>query len=346
MGSDKETLLVVDDNPENIHIVKEVLGASFHIKAALNGKTALKVASKQLPDLILLDILMPEMDGYEVCKHLKQDKTTQDIPVIFITAKTAPQDIVKGFEVGAVDYVTKPFNAAELRLRVNTQLELRRTTRTLQKTNQQLSALTSKLSKYLSPQVYDSIFSGQRDVIIETFPKYLTVMFSDIVGFTCLSESMDRATLTKWLNTYLNDMANICLKYGGTLDKFVGDTVMVFFGDPNSNGPAEDAKQCVSMALDMLSRASVLGVNVRIGIHSGECNVGNFGSDSRMEYTVIGPNVNLASRLEDKADSNTVLISDTTYDHIKGAIPCSPHEDVRVKGIDRAIKTYMLKPQG
>ena len=342
MEREKETLLVVDDAPENIDMIKGVLGGDYKVKAVLNGETALQIGARKPPDLILLDIMMPGMDGYEVCRRLKEMDETKDIPIIFLTAKTDAEDIVKGLELGAVDYVGKPFNHAELKSRVNTHLSLRRATADIMEKNNQLNALASKLSKYLSPQVYDSIFTGEKDVKIETSHKPLTVFLSDIVGFTSIAEGLGHEELTQWLNTYLNAMAEICLDYGGTLDKFIGDAVMVFFGDPQSKGLEEDAKQCTLMAVDMLNKAAELGIKIRAGINTGDCTVGNFGSTSRMEYTIIGPTVNLVARLEHSSEPGRILISEATYELIKSSIYCEKHGSIQVKGIDRDIHTYFV----
>lgn len=266
-----------------------------------------------------------------------------------MTAKTQSEDVVKGFELGAVDYVTKPFNSAELRSRVNTHLLLQQAKKQIEqakneveKKNEQLVVLANKLSKYLSPQVYDSIFTGEKDVKIETSQKPLTIFFSDIVGFTPKSENMRHQELTLWLNNYLNEMANIVLKYEGTLDKFIGDAVMIFFGDPNTKGEKEDAIQCVNMAKEMLMKAKELGMEIRIGINSGSCTVGNFGSEDRMEYTIIGPPVNLASRLEHNGEPGKIVISELTYNLIQEKVACEPRGAIRVKGIDRNIMTYAV----
>ncbi len=176
-----------------------------------------------------------------------------------------------------------------------------------------MEMLSNKLSKYLSPQVYDSIFTGKKDVKIGTVRKKITIFFSDIVGFTSTSENMKQEELVKWLNDYLNEMANIALKYGGTVDKFIGDAVMVFFGDPESLGDEEDAGKCVNMAKEMVEVAKKIEVGIRVGINTGFCTVGNFGSESRMDYTIIGAPVNLAARLESNLEPNRIQISDTTY---------------------------------
>ncbi|MBF0279989.1 MAG: adenylate/guanylate cyclase domain-containing protein [SAR324 cluster bacterium] len=212
----------------------------------------------------------------------------------------------------------------------------------IQQKSEQLEALATKLAKYLSPQVYNSIFSGEREVKIETYRKTLTIFFSDIVGFTSQSEEMDTNELSLWLNQYLDRMAEIAIRYEGTLDKFIGDAVMVFFGDPTSEGEKKDAFNCVSMAMAMRQEAKNLGIKIRIGINTGECTVGNFGSESRMEYTVIGAPVNLASRLESNSKPGQILISDATYDLIGNFVQCEERELIKVKGIDRDLKTYWV----
>lgn len=333
----KPTILVVDDTAENIKILMGILKEKYKVKAVLSGEEAIATIQKNLPDLVLLDIMMPGIDGYETCKRLKDTPETQDLPIIFLTAKTEAEDVLKGFQFGAVDYVTKPFNSAELLSRVNTHLQLRHS-------QQKLEVLTSKLSKYLSPQVYDSIFKGEKDVKIESTRKKLSIFFSDIVGFTSTSEEMKHRELTVWLNNYLNEMANITFSHGGTLDKFIGDAVMVFFGDPHSLGEQQDSIQCVKMAREMSLKAKELGVNIRVGINSGECTVGNFGSENRMEYTIIGRAVNLAARLEENCESGKILIADSTYQFVMDEIECHPKGTIRVKGIDRDIMTYEINP--
>jgi len=329
-------ILIVDDTLQNLQVLGTILREKgYQLNVAQNGQKALEMAVNALPDLILLDIMMPEMDGMEACRRLKAQEITRDIPIIFLTAKVETDDIVKGFELGAVDYITKPFNAHELLARVHTHLQLRAA-------RERLALLASKLSHYLSPTIYASIFSGETDATIAAYRKPLTVFFSDIVGFTPLVEAMAPAELTDWLNNYLNEMATICHQYGGTLDKFMGDGIMGFFGDPESQGQDRDALQCVHMAQAMQQRANELDIAIRIGINSGECTVGNFGSDNQIAYTIIGPNVNLAARLEPSADPGKTLISESTYRLVGNDVACSAHGNIRVKGIERDITTYWV----
>ena len=216
---------------------------------------------------------------------------------------------------------------------------------------EELVALSEKLSKYFSPQVYDSIFSGELDVKIQTQRKPLTVFFCDLQGFTHLTEKLEPEILTGILTEYLTAMSRIAINWGGTIDKYIGDAILVFFGDPESKGNKEDAIACVSMALEMLDKLESLregwrergiasSLNARIGIHSGVCTVGNFGSEDRLDYTVIGNGVNLASRLESSAEPNKILISEDTYLLVKDEMKCVKKQDISVKGISYPIKTY------
>lgn len=216
---------------------------------------------------------------------------------------------------------------------------------------EQALALTRRLSKYLPPQVYGALFSGRRDAKLETRRKKLTIFFSDVRGFTNLSDEIPLEQLTAVLNQYLNEMTRIALKYGGTIDKFMGDGIMIFFGDPVSQGTREDAIACVSMSIEMQKHMQVLrerwksqGINtpleIRIGINSGVCTVGNFGAESRMDYTILGREVNLASRLEQAASSGAILISDATHTLIKDTIQCRSKGSISVKGIHNEVVVH------
>ena len=224
----------------------------------------------------------------------------------------------------------------------------------IRETNEQLQNLSKKLSKYLSPQVYQSIFTGKKDVKLESYRKRLTVFFSDIKGFTNITDYMESEALTSLLNHYLNEMSAIALKYGGTIDKYIGDAIMVFFGDPDSKGLEQDALNCVSMAIAMREKMKELrsywnekgideGLEIRMGINTGYCTVGNFGSESRLDYTIIGGQVNLASRLESNARPSQILISHETYSLIKDKICCKKMDKISVKGIAQPVQTYEVE---
>ena len=231
--------------------------------------------------------------------------------------------------------------------------ELKQREQDLTEKSNALAELSSKLAKYLAPQVYNSIFSGQQDVKIVSKRKKLTVCFSDLVGFTEITDKMESEDLTHLLNHYLTEMSKIALQYGATIDKYVGDAIVMFFGDPATLGVKEDALACVQMALAMQKRVGELAhewgnmgiatpLRCRIGIHTGYCTVGNFGSDDRMDYTMVGGTVNLASRLEHEAPPGGVLISFETYALVKDNVRCEERGHVQVKGIAEPVATYAV----
>ncbi|MBL4832446.1 MAG: adenylate/guanylate cyclase domain-containing protein [Alcanivorax sp.] len=218
---------------------------------------------------------------------------------------------------------------------------------------ERFQALSHQVSKYVAPQIWESIFSGRRQVRLETQRKKLVVFFSDIVGFSTLSEQMEAESFTDLLNTYLTDMSHIALKYGGTIDKFIGDGIMIFFGDPKTKGTKRDALACASMAIEMRNHMEILrqrwsdqGISaplqIRMGISTGYCTVGNFGTESRMDYTIIGKEVNLASRLETEAAPGEILISQDTYTLIKERISCRSRGNAIVKGFRDPIPTFLV----
>ena len=229
--------------------------------------------------------------------------------------------------------------------------ELKQREASLAEKSAALETLSSKLAKYLAPQVYDSIFTGRQDVRIASQRKKLTVCFSDIAGFTETTDKLESEELTQLLNLYLTEMSRIALAHGATIDKYVGDAIVMFFGDPESRGVKEDALACVKMAIAMQKRIGELAVEwrnagietplrSRIGVHTGFCTVGNFGSEDRMDYTIVGGAVNLASRLEHEAEPGSVLISFETYAQVKDEIECAEQGQIRVKGIAYPIMTY------
>ncbi len=216
-----------------------------------------------------------------------------------------------------------------------------------------LEQLSKQLAKYLSPQVYDSIFSGKQEVKLISERKRLTIFFSDIAGFTATTEKLESEDLTQLLNHYLTEMSNIALEYGATIDKYIGDAIVIFFGDPETLGVKEDAMACVKMAIAMRKRMLELqnvwddaGVEnplkCRMGINTGMCTVGNFGSDDRMDYTIIGGGVNLAARLEGACNTEQILISYETFAHVRDEIYCEPLEEIVVKGISQPVATYQV----
>ena len=220
--------------------------------------------------------------------------------------------------------------------------------------NAKLANFSTKLSKYFSPEVYNSLFTGELDVKVQTQRKLLTIFFSDLEGFTELTERLEPEVLTELLTHYLTEMSKVALRWGGTIDKYIGDAIMIFFGDPASKGEKADAVNCVRMAMEMVDQLAeiraiwkdkglALPLNARMGIHTGICTVGNFGSEDRLDYTVIGNGVNLASRLESNAKPNSILISEDTYLHVRSEINCSKNNTIKVKGVSYPVQTYKVE---
>ncbi len=223
----------------------------------------------------------------------------------------------------------------------------------LDEKTQTLEQLSNQLAKYLSPQVYDSIFAGKKEVKVSSSRKRLTIFFSDIVGFTETADRLESEELSQLLNHYLTEMSMIALDHGATIDKYVGDAILAFFGDPESKGVKEDAIACVEMAIAMRKKMLDLQdtwrdsgiekpLQIRMGIHSGYCTVGNFGSEDRMDYTIIGGAVNTASRLESLAAPGEILISFETYALVRDRIGCAEHGETEVKGIAYPVATYRV----
>ena len=224
----------------------------------------------------------------------------------------------------------------------------------LEKTNDEMQMLLNSMKKYLSPQLFNSIVSSSsEDKNLSYTRKKLTIFFSDIVGFTQITDMIEPEALSSLLNDYLNEMSKIATKYNGTIDKFIGDAIMIFFGDTKPEDEIKSAKQCIRMSLEMLQKINLLSeewiargspshLKVRMGINTGFCTVGNFGSENRMDYTLIGGQVNIASRLEKISDENSVTISNSTYNLVQDIVVVEPPVSVEVKGISHPIEVYKL----
>jgi class 3 adenylate cyclase len=239
--------------------------------------------------------------------------------------------------------------------RAHNELEARVQERTseLREKSNALSQLSAQLAKYLPPQVYDSIFKGEQEVKVASSRKKLTVFFSDIAGFTETADRLESEELTGLVNHYLTEMSNIAMAHGGTIDKYMGDGIMIFFGDPETKGTKQDALSCVKMAIEMRERMRFLAdtwrgfgierpLKVRMGIHTGFCTVGNIGSESRMDYTIIGSGANTASRLESAATPGEILISYETFAQVKTEVLCEEHGMIEVKGLAYPVTTYVV----
>ena len=274
--------------------------------------------------------------------------------------KETSEDISEGWSHSNYFITYKPTNTvrdhkeiiAEVRFFAHEQL-LKSVLEDAEKKKDETERLSTNLAKYLPPQIHKAIFSGKFDTGIATKRRKLTIFFSDIANFTSTSEGLQPEDLTKYLNEYFSEMTEIALKCGATIDKYIGDAMMVFFGDPESKGEREDARACVRMALKMQEKISLLQAKwqkqgfsdpfqIRMGMNTGYCNVGNFGSDQRLTYTIIGSEVNVAQRLEASAQSGGILMSYETYAHAQDIIEVEQLESISMKGVKREIKVFSV----
>lgn len=324
MDKGKQTILVVDDATENLDVIVGLLKAQYRVKAATNGIKALKIVdSGNPPDLILLDIMMPEMDGYEVINILKSKASSRDIPVIFLTGKSEASDETKGFEMGAVDYISKPFNPAIVKARVNTQIELvaqRRKTEELLASILPYKVITDlKETGYSKPDLFPNV----------------TVLFSDFVDFTIFSAKISPEVL-------INELSDIFTAFDEIMDrnhceriKTIGDAYLAVCGMPDED--PDHAKNIVRAAIDMTeylkqrnSTAQFIW-KTRIGIHSGPV-VGGIVGVKKYLYDIFGDTVNTASRMETASEALKITVSQTSYDLISDSFNFTPRGLINLKG--------------
>jgi len=240
-----------------------------------------------------------------------------------------------------------------IRLSDNNERQLNAAADVIAQKNKELESLSTKLAKYLSPQIYNSIFTGAQNVEIASSRKKLTIFFSDLVNFTETTDKLQSEDLTSLLNHYLTEMSKLALEFGATIDKYIGDSIMAFFGDPESRGVKEDALACVRMAIAMVKRMRELQAewqelgadkpfHLRVGINTGYCTVGNFGSEDRMDYTIIGSAVNLTARLQSNSEIDGILLGHETYSLVKDVVATEEQTSIKVKGFSQPIRCYKV----
>ncbi|MBF0357926.1 MAG: response regulator [Magnetococcales bacterium] len=344
---DKARILIVDDQPSNIKVLIACLGTGYKTSIATNGLQALEVARKISPDLILLDIMMPEMDGFEVCRRLKESHKTKNIPVIFITAMQGEIDEAKGFELGAVDYITKPIKPSIVHTRVQTQLKIRSLHCSLEQSN---LFIRKTFGRYMSDEVAATILDKPEGLKLGGESKFVTVMMTDLRGFTTICEGLSPEQVIIMLNIYLEVMTGIIIKYNGTIIELLGDGILVVFGAPTSS--EDDAQRAVACALEM--QLAIPDVNARnlehgfpmvamgCGINSGQVVVGNIGSDQRSKYGVVGKVINLAGRIESFSVGGQILISNDTVQACAVPLRIDDQWSVRAKGVPSPITVYQI----
>jgi len=354
----KRRILVVDDIHENVEILQARLEAQgYEVVTAYDGEEALRKMSETSPDLVLLDVMMPKMDGFQVCRAIKSSPQTEMLPVIMVTARTDTSDIVKGFEVGADDYLTKPYNQQELQARVRSMLRIRDAHLQLEEFNRSLEERVrqqvkeiermGRLRRYFSPQLAQRLLDDTRKDIMQSHRREITVVFLDLRGFTSFSDSAEPEEIMEVLREFHRTVGPIIFQYHGTLERFAGDGIMVFLGDPDPMD--EHPKQAGRMALELqhamesISRRwEKMGYHLRLGVGmaTGYATLGGIGFEGRMDYAAIGTVTNLAARLCKRAAGGQILAPQKTVARFDDQLKVRYIEDMEIEGLSRSVPVY------
>lgn len=353
-------VLFVDDNPDLRTYVYGILKQqNYQVILARNGSEGFQMAQKYRPDLIVTDLMMPLVSGLDMIRMIREDEALKGIPIILLTAKVNEDTRVEGVEQGADAYLAKPFNDRELLALVRNLLALKAQERRVQELNNYLTE--SVLRRFLPPAMVAKAAAGELVLDLRPEPRLITILFSDIVGFTSLANTLRSRRVAELLNEYLGEMTRAIFECGGTVDKFVGDAVMALFGAPEELTPNEQVRRAIAAARNMqkaLHRLNqrwqeqgIVGVNgvppiqFRCGIHQGTAVVGMFGGPERADYTAIGPSVNIAARLQEASDPGSILVSAAVADYMEEdeIIKFRP---LKLKGIDETVLTFVVKPEG
>ena len=358
-------ILIVDDNLSNLDILQTRLAFhNYDILTAAEGEAGLALAREKQPDLILLDIMMPKMDGIEVCRNIREDPSLPFMPIIMVTAKADSKDVVAGLEAGADEYLTKPVDQAALVARVKSMLrikelhdmvheqaaQLEEWNQTLeQRVEQQLVELEriGKLKRFLSPQLAELIVSRDDERLLESHRREITVVFCDLRGFTTFSETGEPEEVMGVLREYHTAVGTLIFRFEGTLERFAGDGLMVFFNDPI---PCPDpTARAVRMAVTMRESVGELSENWQkrghqldfgVGIAQGYATLGKIGFEERFDYAAIGTVTNLASRLCDEARAGQILISQPVHAAVEDLLEAEPIGELNLKGLHRPVIAY------
>ena len=360
-------ILVVDDTPANVKLLVDVLTVTgYAATAATNGEEALAQIARDPPDLVLLDIMMPGLSGYEVCERLRADPDTALLPVVLCTSLDPQKERLKGIEAGADDFVSKPINRPELLARVKSLLriktlqdevksqaaELAQWNHTLEERVQeqvdQLERL-SRLKGFFSPQLAEAIVAGGED-LLKTHRREVSVVFLDLRGFTAFTDRAEPEEVMELLHTYHAQMGAIVLAHGGTLERFAGDSIMVFFNDPV---PVEQpAERAVLMALEMQQAFPSLGdpwrrrgfdLGLGCGIAQGYATLGVIGFEGRRDYAAIGSVTNLAARLCAEAKSSQVLVDRKIMAEIEPMVAATAVGPLTLKGFGHPVPAFEVE---
>jgi class 3 adenylate cyclase len=361
------TILVVDDTPQNIRLFEAVLTPrGYKLVSAASGQEALEAAASSRPDLVLLDIMMPGMDGHEVCRRLREDPATSMLPIIMVTA-SGPQEKLKGLESGADDFVSKPFEVAELLARIKSLLrvkqyhdlieaqraELAELNRTLEeRVQQQVEELggLARLRHFLSPQIADLVVHSGDARILENHRREVAVLFCDLRGFTSFSERSEPEEVMGVLAEFHRCLGGLINKYEASVGSFTGDGLMAFLNDPLPC--PEPARRGVELALAMQQEVGALcerwaqeghDLGFGVGVAFGYATLGTVGPEGRLDYAVVGSVVNLASRLCDHAQPGQVLISARTRTSVDDLFDIEPLGELTLKGFSKPVAAFSVR---
>ena len=360
-------ILVVDDTPRNVKLLADLLSVKgYGVITAASGREALTLLETAQPDLALLDVVMPEMSGYEVCQKIRASERTAMLPVIMVTALDPAEERVKGIDAGADDFLTKPINQAELLARVKSLLRIKELHDTIQTQSAQLAEWNhtleqrvqqqveqlerlERLKRFFSPQLADLIVSGAADDPLKTHRCELTVVFLDLRGFTAFAETAEPEEVMGVLHEYHAAMGRLILEYEATLEHFAGDGMMIFFNDPVPvPNPGERA---IRMTLAMRERVRELTVKWRklgydldfgVGIAQGYATIGAIGFEGRWEYGAIGSVPNLSARLCAEAKPGEILISQRLLGGVEDLVDSEPVGELTLKGFHRPIAAFRV----
>jgi adenylate cyclase len=340
-------ILVVDDLPRNIRLLEALLTPrGYKVIPAASGAEALERIALEPVDLVLLDVVMPEMSGFDVCRRLRADESTRFLPIVMITA-SGDQDKARAIEAGADDFITKPFDQAELLARVRSLLRIKQYHDTITAQAAELEAWNRGLRRFLSPQIADLVVESGDDALLQSHRREITAVFCDLRGFTAFADSVEPEEVMLVLGQYHEALGELIHRFEGTLEQFSGDGLMVFFNDPV---PCPDApERAVRMAVAMRNRVwelaegwSRLGYDLHlgVGIAQGHATLGRIGFEGRSDYAAIGSVVNLAARLCESADPGQILISQRVHAKTHGIVISNPVGELALRGFTRPTAAY------
>jgi class 3 adenylate cyclase len=339
-------ILVAEDNPDSRELLHEILKTMGHeVVLAFDGQDAIEKVGHIPPDLFVLDVDMPRKSGFEVVEWLKQQAHTATVPIILLTARSDMEDRLRGLGLGVEDYLTKPFNPRELMARINARLRAKATNDELR---EQQALIEKTFSSFVAKEVIDYMLAEPKQIKLGGQLREITVLFADLEGFTSMSEMADPAEILNALNQYHSMIVQIAQSNGGTIDKFLGDGVMVLFNAPidledHVYRAVKTALEIRTALADLHPRlASGFRLGVNFGVNTGPAVVGNIGAPNLMNYTAIGDTVNLAARLQGLSIHNQISISESVYQQIKDRIAAEWVGERSIKGRSGQVNIYRV----